>query len=167
VGALGRCWARAFIIPLRKQMIDIDRLRFPERHGRGGHPEEPGGGPAKAIVLLVGIVIGALIYLPAGLPQIKRPAPLKSSTRLFERGRISWPDVERTREIAGWIEAESAPPAVVAWGRRWRTSKTWREALQEAGEKPEGCRASANWAAGFSGRCAEGFDTTSLPRQRS
>src|SRR5690606_1842050 len=114
-GCAGAVLGTAFIIPLRKQMIDIDRLRFPSGTGVAVILKSPGAGPAKAIVLLVGIVIGALIYLPAGLPQIKLPAPVDELDSLFERGRIAWADVERTREIDRWIAEEWAPPTMRAW----------------------------------------------------
>src|SRR5690606_39365637 len=60
----------AFIIPLRKQMIDIERLRFPSATGVAVILKSPGAGAAKSMVLMAGIVLGALIFLPAGLPQL-------------------------------------------------------------------------------------------------
>jgi uncharacterized oligopeptide transporter (OPT) family protein len=69
-GCAGAVLGTAFIIPLRKQMIDIDRLRFPSGTGVAVILKSPGAGPAKAVVLLVGLVIGATIYLPAGLHQL-------------------------------------------------------------------------------------------------
>ena len=60
----------AFIIPLRKQMIDVDRLRFPTGTGVAVILKSPGAGAKKAVVLVVGILVGALIYLPVGLPQL-------------------------------------------------------------------------------------------------
>jgi uncharacterized oligopeptide transporter (OPT) family protein len=69
-GAILGC---AFIIPLRKQMIDIDRLRFPSPTGVAVILKSPGAGAAKSIVLIAGIALGALIYLPVGLPDLGGP----------------------------------------------------------------------------------------------
>ena len=69
-GAILGC---AFIIPLRKQMIDIDRLRFPSPTGVAVILKSPGAGAAKSIVLAAGIVLGALIYLPVGGPDLGAP----------------------------------------------------------------------------------------------
>jgi putative OPT family oligopeptide transporter len=70
-GVVGAVLGVAFIIPLRKQMIDIDRLRFPNGTAVAAILKAPGAGPRKSIVLLVGGVIAALIYLPVALPGIK------------------------------------------------------------------------------------------------
>src|SRR5690606_33097839 len=69
-GALLGC---VFIVPLRKQMLDIERLRFPSAVAVGAILKSPGAGVSKTIVLLVGIVIGALIFLPTALPQLGAP----------------------------------------------------------------------------------------------
>jgi uncharacterized oligopeptide transporter (OPT) family protein len=61
----------AFIIPLRKQMIDIERLRFPSGVAVGAILKSPGAGPKKSLVLVGGIVVAALIYLPVELPNLK------------------------------------------------------------------------------------------------
>ncbi len=66
-GAILGC---AFIIPLRKQMIDVDRLRFPSATGVAVVLKSPGAGAAKSIVLLAGIVVAAIIYAPAALPNL-------------------------------------------------------------------------------------------------
>lgn len=63
----------AFIIPLRKQMIDIDRLRFPSATAVGAILKSPGAGPKKALVLVSGIVVAMAIYLPTQLPQFGWP----------------------------------------------------------------------------------------------
>ncbi len=60
-GALLGC---AFIIPLRKQMIEIDRLRFPTGMGVAAILKSPGAGPKKALVLVAGIIIAAFFYWP-------------------------------------------------------------------------------------------------------
>jgi uncharacterized oligopeptide transporter (OPT) family protein len=54
----------AFIIPLRKQMIDVDRLRFPSPTAVATILKSPGAGAAKAKVLVYGLLLGAAIYVP-------------------------------------------------------------------------------------------------------
>ena len=58
----GAILGTAFIIPLRKQMIEIDRLRFPTGTGVAAILKSPGAGPRKAVVLLGGIAAGAAVY---------------------------------------------------------------------------------------------------------
>lgn len=113
----GAVLGAAFIIPLRKQMIEIERLRFPSAMGVAAILKSPGAGAKKSIVLLAGIALSALIYLPVGLPGIRLPASLDRLDSLVERERISPADAERTRTIAGWIERGAAPDAVLALGR--------------------------------------------------
>jgi len=60
----------AFIIPLRKQMIDIDRLRFPSATGVAVILKSPGSGSAKSLLLVAGMIVSALIYLPVGLADL-------------------------------------------------------------------------------------------------
>lgn len=60
----------AFIIPLRKQMLDIERLRFPSPTAVASILKSPGAGASKAVVLLVGCAIGALIFFPTQLPNL-------------------------------------------------------------------------------------------------
>ncbi len=106
-----------FIVPLRKQMLDVDRLRFPSATAVGAILKSPGAGTAKSVVLVIGVVIGAAIYLPVGLPSITRPAQLDDLDRLVERERISQAQADQTRVIAQWLEQRSAPDAVVEKGR--------------------------------------------------
>ncbi|MCL4741066.1 MAG: OPT/YSL family transporter [Phycisphaerales bacterium] len=113
----GAVLGAAFIIPLRKQMIEIERLRFPSAMGVAAILKSPGAGAKKSIVLLAGIALSALIYLPVGLPGIRLPASIDRLDSLVERERISPADAERTRTIAGWIERGAAPDAVLALGR--------------------------------------------------
>ena len=63
----GALLGTAFIIPLRKQMLDIERLRFPTPTAVASILKSPGAGTAKAVVLVAGIVVGALIFLPTQL----------------------------------------------------------------------------------------------------
>ena len=113
----GAVLGAAFMIPLRKQMIEIDRLRFPSAMGVAAILKSPGAGAKKSIVLLAGIALSALIYLPVGLPGIRLPASLDRLDSLVERERITPAEAERTRTIAGWIERGSAPDEVLALGR--------------------------------------------------
>lgn len=69
-GAILGC---AFIIPLRKQMIDVDRLRFPSATGVAVILRSPGAGAAKSFLLLAGIVVAAIVYAPAALPSLGFP----------------------------------------------------------------------------------------------
>lgn len=112
-GAMLGC---AFIIPLRKQMIDIDRLRFPSPTGVAVILKSPGAGAKKSVVLVIGILLGALIYLPAGLPSLAFNASVDNLDALVERERVTEAAADHTRTIAGWIENEAAPADVVARG---------------------------------------------------
>jgi len=51
----------AFIIPIRKQMIDIDRLRFPSGTAVGAILRSPGAGVRKAVLLAAGMGFSALV----------------------------------------------------------------------------------------------------------
>ena len=52
----------AFVIPLRKQMIDFDRLAYPGGIAVATILKSPGAGVRKAVLLLTGAVVSALIY---------------------------------------------------------------------------------------------------------
>ncbi len=108
----------AFIIPLRKQMIDIDRLRFPTATGVATILKSPGAGPKKALVLLVGVVIAGLLQLPKGLPGIPRNATVEQLDALVASERVSPETAEFTRTLDSWIEQKRAPDPVVEHGRR-------------------------------------------------
>ena len=107
----------AFIIPLRKQMLEIDRLRFPSGTAVAVILKSPGAGAKKSLVLVAGAVLGALVYLPVGLPGLTVPAQREDLDTLVARERILPADAERTREIMGWIEAGRIPDGVVDKGR--------------------------------------------------
>ncbi len=113
-GAILGC---AFIVPLRKQMLDIERLRFPSATAVGAILKSPGAGPKKAIVLLIGILLSALIAIPAYIPQITRPANIQDLDQLVFEERITRGDMLLTREIDSWITAQQAPAEVVEHGR--------------------------------------------------
>ncbi len=112
-GAVMGC---AFIVPLRKQMLDIERLRFPSATAVGAILKSPGAGAKKSVVLVTGIVLSALIALPAQLPQIKINASYDQLDSLVERGKITFEDKLRTEMIESWIVEETAPTAVLAHG---------------------------------------------------
>jgi uncharacterized oligopeptide transporter (OPT) family protein len=115
--SVGAVLGVAFIVPLRKQMIEIDRLRFPSPTAVGAILKSPGAGIKKSIVLAAGILVAIVIYLPSGLPSIKSPAALSDLDSLVERERITPAQATLTRTIAGWIDAKAAPEAVIARGR--------------------------------------------------
>lgn len=74
-GVIGAVLGVAFIVPLRKQMIDIDRLRFPSGTAVAAILQSPGAGPKKSLVLLAGVLVAALIYLPVELPNLNENLP--------------------------------------------------------------------------------------------
>lgn len=120
----GAIMGTVFIIPLRKQMIDIDRLRFPTGVGVATILKSPGAGVRKFFVLIAGLVVGCLIFLPAALPDIAEPAEVTASAPgeaspldvLIDHGRITPDEAERTRAMASWIETKQAPQDLVARG---------------------------------------------------
>jgi len=63
----------ALIIPLRKQIIEYERLRFPEGTAVASILRSPGAGMRKSMLLLGGIVVAATI---TGLTQVPFGAPL-------------------------------------------------------------------------------------------
>lgn len=130
----GAILGAAFIIPLRKQMIDIDRLRFPTGTGVAVILKSPGAGAKKSIVLLAGIALGAVIYLPSGLPQITSPADTQSLQQLFEEERISYQQVINTQTYASWIEQEQADPIVFELGKLAHDAEIFRRQRLDAYE---------------------------------
>jgi uncharacterized oligopeptide transporter (OPT) family protein len=69
-GAILGC---VFIVPLRKQMLDIDRLRFPSATAVGAILKSPGSGAKKSVILVIGAAVSAFIYAPSGLPALGLP----------------------------------------------------------------------------------------------
>jgi len=53
----------AFVIPLRKQMIDFDRLPYPGGIAVAAILKSPGAGIRKAILLLAGSLVSGVVYL--------------------------------------------------------------------------------------------------------
>ncbi|MCL4222341.1 MAG: OPT/YSL family transporter [Phycisphaerales bacterium] len=156
----GAMLGTAFIIPLRKQMIDIERLRFPSATGVATILKSPGAGIRKTIVLVAGIVSGALIYLPAGLPAIRLTVPLESIEHLEQRSvadlaavaagssagamlamdgldklvyaeRVSLAAAQTTRDLASWIRAGRAPEDVVQRAAIAAERRALRDQLDE------------------------------------
>ncbi len=72
----------AFIVPLRKQMLDIERLRFPTPTAVAAILKSPGAGTAKSVVLAAGVLVGMLVYAPAGLPALHLPGYATLNLRL-------------------------------------------------------------------------------------
>lgn len=94
----GAMLGTAFIIPLRKQMIDIERLRFPSATGVATILKSPGAGIKKTIVLLLGILAGALIYLPAGLSTVRLAVPMDAVVHTEQRSMaqlVAYADARR------------------------------------------------------------------------
>jgi len=57
-----------FIIPIRKQMIDLDRLRFPTGTAVAAILKSPGAGVEKSRLLVIGMVISAVVYFLSQFP---------------------------------------------------------------------------------------------------
>lgn len=106
-----------FIIPVRKQMIDIDRLRFPSATAVAAILKSPGAGLAKTVVLLIGVVVAVAVYLPARLPSIRLDARLDQLDSLVSKGKITQAKAEITRDIDQWISLRQAPGELVERGR--------------------------------------------------
>jgi putative OPT family oligopeptide transporter len=72
----------AFIIPVRKQMIDFERLRFPEGTAVAAILKSPGAGVKKARLLLYGMLASAGVYFLTQLPQFGLPELLPETINL-------------------------------------------------------------------------------------
>ncbi len=69
--AAGAVMGCAFIVPLRKQMIEIDRLRFPTGTAMSAILRAPGAGGKKSLVLLVAAIFAAILFYPTASTQLK------------------------------------------------------------------------------------------------
>ncbi|MCA8980890.1 MAG: OPT/YSL family transporter [Planctomycetes bacterium] len=90
----------AFIIPTRKQMIDLERLRFPTGTAVASVLRSPGEGVAKAKVLLLGILVSMVVFF------------FTQSQDVFGFGYASLgiPGVDNeTIDVAHWIQAAGLP----------------------------------------------------------
>jgi len=72
----------AFIIPIRKQMIDIDRLRFPSGTAVGTILRSPGAGVRKAVLLAAGVGFSALVSTAVHVHWIPETVDLGAVFRL-------------------------------------------------------------------------------------
>jgi putative OPT family oligopeptide transporter len=68
-----------FIIPLRKQMIDVDRLRFPSGTAIASVLRSPAEGMKKSKLLLLGAVISASVYVIIQFPKLGLPQIIPAS----------------------------------------------------------------------------------------
>lgn len=71
-----------FIIPIRKQMIDIDRLRFPSGTAIASVLRSPAEGMKKSRLLLYGALLSGVVYLIIQFPRIGLPHLIPSSVDL-------------------------------------------------------------------------------------
>lgn len=104
----------AFIIPLRKQMIEVDRLRFPSATGVAVILKSPGSGPLKSILLVIGMIVSALIYLPVGMAELNLAGYQSLDLRLSvpaEHGEGALVDAPPPSSGAG----DQAPGQIRAW----------------------------------------------------
>ena len=135
----GAMLGTAFIVPLRKQMLDIERLRFPSPTGVAMILKSPGAGTAKAVVLVLGIILGARDLRARGLAESEthgvipptgrrsRRSSSKCSTRRRSTGR---PPIARC-SMAEWIENEGGP------GRPRRTRRGVRRGAAPRSSCPQ------------------------------
>ena len=68
-----------FIIPLRKQMIDVDRLRFPSGTAIASVLRSPAEGMKKSKLLLYGALLSATVYVIIQFPRFGFPEIIPSS----------------------------------------------------------------------------------------
>lgn len=64
-----------FIIPLRRQMIDLERLRFPTGVAVAQILRSPGAGIHKSLLLLCGLAVSAALSTLIGLPGVWKGFP--------------------------------------------------------------------------------------------
>jgi uncharacterized oligopeptide transporter (OPT) family protein len=121
----------AFIVPLRKQMLDIERLRFPSAVAVATILKSPGAGAKKAVMLVVGIVIASIIAVPAQMPQIGGEAPIEELDQLRYDEKITDQDILLTNLIHGWITAGHAPTELIRHGEARAELKQARRKIDE------------------------------------
>ncbi len=68
-----------FIIPLRKQMIDIDRLRFPSGTAVASILKAPSEGARKSRLLVAGAAVSGFVYVLTQLPKLGLPFGLPAT----------------------------------------------------------------------------------------
>ncbi len=69
--AAGAVMGCAFIVPQRKQMIEIDRLRFPTGTAMSAILRAPGAGGKKTLVLLGAALFAAILFYPTNSTSLK------------------------------------------------------------------------------------------------
>ena len=129
-GLAGAVLGCAFIIPVRKQMIDIDRLRFPTGTAVAAILKSPGAGMKKTVVLVAGVLVAMVIYLPVGLPDIKigpKPRPGQEDTR---RGLPGYGDI-------GWRLPTPRPPRPGDAADKARYEAEWRRVDRDEDGQPD------------------------------
>ncbi len=85
VTAAGAVLGVLFIIPVRKQMIDIDRLRFPTGTAVAAILKAPGAGITKSILLMLGALISGAFYF---LTQLKVLGCSWSLPEVIDLGKV-------------------------------------------------------------------------------
>ena len=74
-GIAGAVLGVVLIIPLRKQMLEYERHRFPSGIAVAALLKSPGAGKRQAILLLAGFLIATLFFLFLGTVEIPAPGP--------------------------------------------------------------------------------------------
>ncbi len=78
-GVAGAILGVGFIIPLRKQMIDLDRLRFPSGTAIASILRSPAEGMQKSRLLILGALLSATVYFITQFPKIGLPEIIPTS----------------------------------------------------------------------------------------
>lgn len=78
-GVAGAVLGVGFIIPLRKQMIDIDRLRFPSGTAIASVLRSPAEGLKKSRLLILGALISTGLYIIIQFPKFALPQLIPAS----------------------------------------------------------------------------------------
>jgi putative OPT family oligopeptide transporter len=78
-GVAGAILGVGFIIPLRKQMIDVDRLRFPSGTAIASILRSPAEGMKKSRLVILGALLSALVYFITQFPRMGLPEIIPSS----------------------------------------------------------------------------------------
>lgn len=148
------------IIPLRKQMVEFERLKFPSGVAVGTLLRSPGEGREQGILLLQGVAIGlGLTMLVSGLELIPEdldlgaalglppwmPFALYISAANFGAGLLSgrgglpfaaggllaWWVVSPAAVVLGWVAAPDAMPVAEAAG--WQAGEVYSQMLRPLG----------------------------------
>lgn len=134
----------AFIIPLRRQMLDLERLKFPGPTAVAAILRSPGAGALKGIVLVIGAIVAAALYLPAALPGLSglatRGSLEASAVELVPKEKAGFAEVDgyrAARTLQTLPEAEwaaltvGAEPDDSAWFSRYNADAVRRSLLIE------------------------------------